>query len=297
LSEGWTVHGTSRNPASPGFSNFDRLGIRGKVRLHSCDPADFRSVIDVVTCCEPAVIYNLGGLSSVGLSFEQPVSSFSSIAVATLNILEAIRILNPRIRFYNAASSECFGNTPPEGADETTPFAPRSPYAVAKSSAFWAVANYRDVYGIFATSGILFNHESPLRPERFVTQKIISAARRIARGELKGPLQLGNLDVRRDWGWAPEFIRAMCLIMQQPAAEDFVIATGASATLREFAAAAFGAFDLDWQKYVVSVPELMRATDVTFSLGHPARALERLGWSAQTHMPDVVRRLAADEIG
>ena len=210
-----------------------------------------------------------------------------------MNILEAIRILNPQIKFYNAASSECFGNTPPEGADETVPFRPRSPYAVAKSAAFWAVANYRDAYGIFAASGILFNHESPFRPERFVTQKIVRAAQRIARGEMKGPLKLGNLDVRRDWGWAEEFVHAMWLIMQQDAAEDFVIATGTSASLREFAAEAFAAFHLDWQEHVVSVPELMRPTDVTLSIGRPARAKERLGWTAQTRMPDIARRLAA----
>jgi GDPmannose 4,6-dehydratase len=232
----------------------------------------------------------------VALSFDEPASTFSSIAVATLNILEAIRTLDPRIKFYNAASSYCFGDTPPEGADETTPFRPRSPYAVAKSAAFWTVANYREIYGLFACSGILFNHESPLRPERFVTQKIIRAASQISRGETRGPLKLGNIEVFRDWGWAPEFINAMWLIMQQPTPDDFVIATGTGATLREFTAEAFAVFGLDWQDHVISVPDLLRPTDVTFSIGRPKRAEERLRWRANVKMPDIVRRLIANEI-
>ena len=296
MSEGWTVHGTSRDAASNDFHNLDRLGIRDKVTLHGCEATDRRSVIDVITRSEPAAIYNLGGLTSVGLSFEQPAVANDTIAGATLNILEAIRTVNPRIKFYNAASSECFGNTPANGADEETPFQPRSPYAVAKAAAFSHVAKYRDAHGLFAASGILFNHESPLRPQNFVTQKIISGARAIAKGTLKGPLPLGNLDVRRDWGWAPEYVRAMWLIMQQPAAEDFVIATGVSATLAEFTQAAFAAFDLDWRKHVVSVPELMRPTDVTYSVGRPALAQQRLGWSAQVTMPGLVARLVADRI-
>jgi GDPmannose 4,6-dehydratase len=296
LSEGWTVHGTSRNAASHDFRNLERLGIRGKITLHSCDTTDLRAIAGVVARSEPDTIYNLGGLTSVGLSFEQPEASNNTIAVATLNILEAIRTVNPRIKFYSAASSECFGNTPPEGADEATPFQPRSPYAVAKAAAFLSVAKYRDAYGMFAASGILFNHESPLRPDNFVTQKIVRGAQRIASGELKGPLQLGNLDVRRDWGWAPEFVRAMWLMMQQPEPEDFVIATGTNTSLREFAAAAFAAHGLDWQQHVVSSPQLLRPTDVTFSVGRPARALERLGWSAETRMPDLVRRLVAGGI-
>jgi GDPmannose 4,6-dehydratase len=296
LNNGWTVHGTSRDAVLHSFPNLVRLGIREKIILHSCDPADFRSVIDVIIRTEPTAIYNLSGQTAVALSFDQPASTINSIAVATFNILEAIRILNPRIRFYNAASSECFGNTPPEGADESTPFQPRSPYAVAKSAAFWTVANYREAYGLFACSGILFNHESPLRPERFVTQKIVHKASQIARGQTRGPLELGNIEVYRDWGWAPEYTNAMWLMMQQPAPDDFVIATGKGATLREFVAAAFAAFGLDWQNHVLSVPELLRPTDVTFSIGRPKRAEERLRWKANIKMPDVVRRLVADEI-
>jgi GDPmannose 4,6-dehydratase len=279
------------------FRNLTRLGVREKVTLHSSDPTEFRNVITVITRAEPTHIYNMSGQTSVGLSFDQPGETMSSIALATLNILESIRILNSRIKFYNAASSECFGNTSPDGADEATPFHPRSPYAIAKAAAYWTVANYREAHGLFAASGILFNHESPLRPERFVTQKIIRTAGRIARGETSDPLKLGNLDIRRDWGWAPEYVGAIRLIMQQDAPEDFVIATGESATLRQFTAEAFAAFQLDWRDHVVSVTEFMRPTDVVDSVGRPIRARERLHWEATIKMPDVVRRLAAAEIG
>jgi GDPmannose 4,6-dehydratase len=296
LSEGWTVHGTSRNAALHGFGNLTRLGIRDRVTLHSSDPAEFRSVADVVARTEPTDIYNVSGQTSVSLSFDRPGETTNSILSATLNILEVIRLLNKRIRFYNAASSECFGNTPPEGADEATPFHPRSPYGVAKAAAYWTVANYREAHGLFAVSGIAFNHESPMRPEQFVTQKIVRAAGRIARGEAAGPLKLGCLDVRRDWGWASEYVDAIRLIMRQTVPEDFVIATGESRTLREFVAEAFAAFDLNWKDYVVSVPELMRTTDILVSAGRPTRARERLNWAATIRMSEVVRRLAAAEM-
>jgi len=296
VAEGLTVHGASRDAELNEFRNLVRLGIREQLRLHSANPTDFRSVIQVIERTAPDEIYNLSGQSSVGLSFEQPVETIESIAIATLNILETIRILRAPVRFYNAASSECFGETGPDGADETTPFRPRSPYAVAKAAAFWTVANYRDAYGLFATSGILFNHESPLRPERFVTQKIIRAAGRIARGETKAPLQLGNLDIKRDWGWAAEYVEAIRLIVRHSSPEDFVIATGECATLRAFTAEAFRAFHLDWRDHVTSASELMRPSDISVSVGRPDRARERLGWTAQIRMPDVVRRLAAAEM-
>jgi GDPmannose 4,6-dehydratase len=295
LREGWTVHGTSRNAALHDFRNLTRLGIRDRVTLHSSDPAEFRSVMDVVARTEPAEIYNLSGQTSVGLSFDQPIETNNSILAATLNVLEVIRVENKRIRFYNAASSECFGNTPPEGADETTPFHPRSPYAVAKAAAYWTVANYREGHGLFAVSGMLFNHESPFRPEQFVTQKIVRGAARIARGEAKGPLRLGRLDVRRDWGWADEYVGAMRMMLRQDTPQDFVIATGESRTLGDFAAEAFAAFGLDWKEHVVSDPALSRPTDIAMSVGCPARARARLKWEATIRMADVARRLAAEE--
>jgi GDPmannose 4,6-dehydratase len=295
LREGWAVHGTSRNAALHDFRNLVRLGIRDRVTLHSSDPAEFRSVMDVVARTEPEEIYNLSGQSSVGLSFDQPVETNNSILAATLNILEVIRHQDKRIRFYNAASSECFGNTPPAGADETTPFHPRSPYAVAKAAAYWTVANYREGHGLFAVSGMLFNHESPFRPEQFVTQKIVRGAGRIARGEATGPLRLGRLDVRRDWGWADEYVGAMRMMLRQETPEDFVIATGESRTLGEFAAEAFAAFGLDWKEHVVSDPDLSRPTDILLSVGRPARARERLKWEATMRMSEVARQLAAEE--
>jgi GDPmannose 4,6-dehydratase len=296
LDRGATVHGASRDAELNDFRNLVRLGVRREVTVHSANPIDMRSVIRVIERAAPDEIYNLSGQSSVGLSFDQPVETMESIVVATINILEAIRIIKAPIRFYNATSSECFGDTAPEGADESTPFRPRSPYAMSKAAAYWAVANYREAYGLFATSGILFNHESPLRPERFVTQKIVKAAVRIAQGSWKGPLELGNLDISRDWGWAEEYVDAIHRIMQQDRPEDFVIATGRTATLREFTAEVFSAVGLDWKEHVTSRPDLRRPSDIVLSVGNPARAAERLGWRAHTFMPDVARRLVEAEL-
>src|SRR5258708_941225 len=292
LTRGWTVHGTSRDAELNGFANLTRLGIRNSVTLHSANPIDFRSVIQVIERTAPDHVYNLGGQSSVGLSFEQSIETYGSIVVATLNILESMRFLRRSIRFYNAASSECFGDTK-VAADEATPFFPRSPYAVAKSAAFWAVANYRDAYGLFAASGILFNHESPLRPARFVTQKVIRAAADIAMKRRTEPLVLGDLDVWRDWGWAEEYVKAMHLILRHDDPQDFVVATGQSEPLKAFVAEAFAAFNLDWRAHVVSSGEFMRPSDISVSAGCPDRAHRVLGWKAQVRMPEVVRRLAS----
>src|SRR3990167_3733117 len=208
LDRGYRVAGTSRDEQMSGFRNLDRLGIRGKVEVASMAINDFRSVLQVLARFKPDEIYNLAGQSSVGLSFEQPVETLESISVGTLNILEGIRFLNPEIRLYNASSSECFGDTGGTPASEDTPFRPRSPYAVAKATAFWEVANYREAYGLYACSGILFNHESPLRPEGLVPPKITPEACRIAAGQQE-KLRLGNISIRRDWGWAPEDVDAM----------------------------------------------------------------------------------------
>lgn len=291
LLQGWTVHGVSRNAELNEFQNLRILGIRDKVRVHTANPADLRNVIQVIEAAAPDQIYNLSGQSSVGLSFDRPVETVLSNVVDTFNILEAIRALKAPVRFYNAASSECFGDTGPEGADETTPFRPRSPYAVSKAAAFWAVANYREAYGLFAASGILFNHESPLRPERFVTQKIVRYALRAANAAGIEPLELGNLEIVRDWGWADEYVEAIHLIMQLDRPEDFVIATGRGATLRDFTREVFAAVGLDWQRHVVSRPEFMRPSEISVSIGRPEQAAQRLQWRARTHMPEIARRL------
>jgi GDPmannose 4,6-dehydratase len=245
---------------------------------------------------QPDEIYNLAGQSSVGLSFQQPVETLESIAQGTLNLLEAIRFTGQPIKFYNAGSSECFGDTATAPADENTPFRPRSPYAVAKAAAFWEVANYREAYGLYACSGILFNHESPLRHERFVTRKIVAAAVRIASGSTE-KLHLGNVSVQRDWGWAPEYVRAMWLMLRQPKPDDYVIATGESHKLEEFVEAAFGCVGLNWRDYVIIDPGLLRPTDISVGRANPARAWEDLKWQSRYRMPDVVRMMVEAELG
>lgn len=290
LSKGYTVCGTSRDAQMSASRNLDRLGIRDRVKLESMALNDFRSVLQVLSKTEPDEVYNLAGQTSVGLSFEQPVETVESITVGTLNILEAIRFLNRPIRFYNAGSSECFGDTGGIAADETTPFRPRSPYGVAKAAAFWQVANYREAYSLFACSGILFNHESPLRPERFVTQKIVAAACRIANGS-RETLRLGNISIERDWGWAAEYVDAMHRMLQQDEPDDYVIATGKSSKLQDFVEAAFAAVGLDWREHVLIDSSLLRPTDIATSLGNSTKAQRRLNWRATYCVEDIVRAM------
>ncbi|MCC5657848.1 GDP-mannose 4,6-dehydratase [Nostoc sp. XA010] len=290
LNKGYIVCGTSRDAQISSFRNLVNLGIKDQVKLESMALNDFRSVLQVLTKIQPDEIYNLAGQSSVGLSFEQPVETLESIATGTLNLLEAIRFLGVPIKLYNAGSSECFGDTGKIAADETTPFRPRSPYAVAKATAFWEVANYREAYSLFACSGILFNHESPLRPERFVTQKIVAGACRIAQGSNE-KLYLGNIQIQRDWGWAPEYVEAMYLMLQQEQPDDYVIATGESSLLEDFVSAAFASVDLDWRDHVVIDNSLLRPTDLAVGRGNPAKAKDKLGWQAKFKMQDVVRMM------
>lgn len=295
LERNYTVCGTSRDAQMSTFSNLIRLGIRDRVKLISMSLTDFRSVLQVLTKIQPDEVYNLSGQSSVGLSFEQPVETLDSIATGTLNLLEAIRFIGKPIALYNAGSSECFGDTGGAPADETTPFRPRSPYGVAKATAFWEVANYREAYGLFACSGILYNHESPLRPARFVTQKIVSTACRIAAGSAE-KLYLGNITVQRDWGYAEEYIEAMHLMLQQPEPDDYAIATGETNPLADFVAAAFSCVGLDWQDYVESDASLYRPTDIAISWGNPTKAKEKLGWQARSKMREVVRLMVEAQL-
>ncbi len=288
LNKGYNVFGTSRDAQIGQFSNLNALGIRSQVELHSMAVNDFRSVLHVIKKTQPDEIYNLSGQSSVALSFEQPVETLESITIGTLNLLEAIRFFERPIRFYNAGSSECFGDTNGVPADENTPFRPRSPYAVSKAAAFWEVANYREAYHIFSCSGILFNHESIFRPEHFVTRKITSAAVRISQGSQER-LILGNLDVHRDWGWAPEYVEAMWRMLQQPIADDYVIATGHTYSLSEFVEEAFRACGLNWHDHVESSAQFCRPTDIKIGAANPSRAKEQLGWVAKNNMKDVVR--------
>ncbi len=294
LGKGYEVVGTSRDAQISSFSNLIRLGLRDRVEVESVALNDFRSVLQVLKRIQPDEIYNLAGQTSVGLSFGQPVESFESISIGTLNLLEAIRFLEKPVKIYNAGSSECFGNTQGHPADETTPFYPRSPYAVAKAAAYWQVANYRDAYELFACSGLLFNHESPLRPERFVTRKIVSTACRIAGGSGER-LELGNIDIQRDWGWAPEYVEAMWLMLQQEAPDDYVIATGETNKLEDFVHTVFSSLGLDWKEHVAVNHELFRPADILISRADPERAARKLGWRAQYRMRDVAKMMVEGE--
>lgn len=294
LAKGYEVFGTSRDANLSAFANLARLGIRDRVTLLSVAPSDFRSTLSALIQVEPDEVYNLSGQSSVGLSFEQPVETMESISIATLNLLEAIRFTRRRIRLYSAGSSECFGDTGGRAATEETPFRPRSPYAVAKSAAHFEVANYREAYGLYACSGILFNHDSPLRPERFVTRKVVAAACRISQGR-RERLRLGNVGVKRDWGWAPEYVEAMWRMLQQDRPDDYVIATGETRSLEEFVAEAFAAVGLDWREHVDLDPALKRPADIEGNWANPEKAGRVLGWRATVRMREVVRRMLEAE--
>jgi GDPmannose 4,6-dehydratase len=294
LSRGYRVVGSSRDAQVSPFVNLERLNLRHRVEVESVALTDFRSVLQALLKAEADEIYNLAGRSSVALSFQQPVEAMESIGIGTLNLLKAIRFLGRPIKLYNACSGECFGDIP-DAADETTPFRPRSPYAVAKAAAFWEVANYREAYQLFACSGILFNHESPLRPERFITKKIVATACRIAAGS-REKLRLGNIAIQRDWGWAPEYVKAMWLMLQQEKPDDYVIATGESHSLEEFVAAAFAQVGLSWRDHVVIDPEFFRLTEIAVSRGNPQKAASIFGWLARYQMPEVVRLMCQDEL-
>lgn len=288
LGKGYVVFGTSRDAQGSSFRNLHALGIAGQVNTLSMVPEDFRSVFMAVKQAVPDEIYYLAGQSSVGLSFDQPAETIQSVVLGTLNMLEACRMVDEKIRFYHAGSSECFGDTDGKAVQENTPFNPRSPYAVAKASAFWLVNNYREAYDLHACTGILFNHESPLRPARFVTQKIIATAKRIAAGADE-ILTLGRMDIARDWGWAPEYVEAMWLMLQQDQPEDFVIATGQTYSLQDFVSHAFSALGLNWRDHVRQSEALFRPTDLSISRANPSKAQQRLGWKASVLMPQVVQ--------
>ena len=292
LDKGYAVVGTSRDAALANRQGLRALGVEDRIRFVSMAPTDFRSVLQTIKRHRPDEVYHLAGQTSVALSFEQPVEAIESIALSTLNMLEAIRFVEHPIRLYHAGSSECFGDTQGRHASESTPLCPRSPYAVAKTCAHNLVSNYRAAYGMQACTGMLFNHESPLRPERFVTQKIVRAAARIAAGA-RETLRLGNLQIHRDWGWASEYVEAMWRMLQMDEPEDLVIATGRTVSLEYFVQRAFAHFDLDWREFVAVDDSLMRLTDIPYSGGDPTRAGQLLGWAARTDVDGVVDALCA----
>jgi GDPmannose 4,6-dehydratase len=295
LGLGYRVVGSSRDAQMADTSRLERLGIATDVELVSLAPNDFRSVLKVVAGVQPDETYNLAGQTSVGLSFEQPVECMESISVATLNLLEVIRYLGGGIRFFSAGSSECFGQTGDQAASEETPLRPRSPYAVAKAAAYWQVATYREAYGMFACTGILANHESPLRPKRFVTQKIIEGVRAIKAGR-QTTIQLGNLDIWRDWGWAPDYVMAMVAMLQAERPGDYLIASGTTTSLRQFAQEAFAVAELDLAEHLESVEALKRPADLNYSAMDPTRIHSELGWASKRPIREIVEKMFRDEI-
>lgn len=290
LKKGYVVYGTSRDVQGSSFSNLQKLGIKDQIHYLSMVPEDFRSVLVALRKSNPDEIYYLAGQSSVGLSFEQPAETIQSITLGTLNILEGCRMMDKGIHLYHAGSGECFGDTHGVPANESTPFHPMSPYAVTKTSTYWLVNNYRDAYGLFACTGILFNHESSLCPERFVTQKIVRAAKRITQGS-KETLKLGRPDIARDWGWAPEYVEAMWLMLQKERPEDYLIATGKNISLEDFVRAAFEQAGLNWQEHVIQDPALFRPTGLAVGCANCSKAQKELGWKALTKGVDVVRKM------
>ena len=290
LSKGFKVYGTSRDAEVQKFSNLKILGIKERISVVSVAINDFGSVFQCIKNISPDVIYNLASQSSVALSFSQPHETMESIELGTLNILESIRLYGKEIKFYNACSSECFGDTGEKKADEKTPFNPLSPYAVSKAAAFWTVKNYREAYGISACSGILFNHESPLRQDRFVTKKIINAAVDISKGKNK-TLNLGNIDIVRDWGWAPDYVEAMWLMMENNISEDFVVATGISKSLKDFLSISFEYLNLNWKKHVSIDENLYRPTDISKNIGNPNKIKKELGWKAKYSFHEMIKEI------
>jgi len=295
IKKGYEVWGTSRDAQGSRFTNLMTLNIKNNIKLLSMNPEDFRSVFMAFNNCKAEEVYFLSGQSSVGMSFEHPAETIQSITLGTLNILEAAKMVSWPIKIYHAGSSECFGDTQGFAADETTSFNPCSPYAVAKASAHWLVRNYRESYSLYACTGLLFNHESPLRSARFVTQKIIQSAHRISNGQ-KEVLQLGRLDIARDWGWAPEYVQAMWLMLQQDEAGDFVIATGQTHTLEEFVHEAFSVWGLDWREHVRQSMDYYRPSDIMVSKANITKAERILGWKAKSKMHDVVHLMSKNLI-
>ncbi len=290
----YVVHGTSRDIRKNTFLSLEYLKIKKKIKVHQMNLLNFQEVKKLIENIIPDEIYNLSGISSVGLSFKYPKETFESITISNLNLLEAIRVSKRSIKLYNACSSECFGEMNENGANEKTPFNPLSPYSMAKASAFWQGCVYRKSYDMFVCSGILFNHESPLRPKEFVTRKIISTALSIANGTEK-ELFLGNLSVKRDWGWAPEYVEAMWLMLQLKTPSDFVIATGKTNSLQNFAKTVFQQLDLKLEDHIKIDNSLMRPNELKFSKADVSKATNVLGWKAKTFMQDVIKKMIIAE--
>jgi GDPmannose 4,6-dehydratase len=294
LENGYDVHGVVRRASTETFERIAHLS--GKIKLHQADLLDQLSIIDVVREVRPDEVYNLAAMSFVPTSWKQPVLTGEFTAIGVTRVLEAIRLLDPKnIRFYQASSSEMFGRVREVPQKESTPFYPRSPYGVAKVYGHFITVNYRESYGMFCCSGILFNHEGPRRGREFVTRKVTDAAARIKLG-LANELRLGNLEARRDWGHARDYVRAMFLMLQQPQPDDYVIATGATHTVGELVRIAFDCVGLDWTKYVVQDPSLIRPAEVDLLIGDASKAKQQLGWEPTIRFEELVREMVAADL-
>lgn len=294
-SKGYEVHGIVRRASSFNTGRIEHLyqdphAPGTKLFLHYGDLTDGSVLTDIVLRVEPDEVYNLGAQSHVRVSFDQPIYTVDSGAMGTLRLLEAVRYLNQKkeVRFYQASSSEMYGKVVEVPQSETTPFYPRSPYACGKVFSYFQVQNYREAYGIFGCNGILFNHESPRRGETFVTRKITRAATRIKEG-LQKNLFLGNLDAKRDWGYAKDYVEAMWLMLQQDEPDDYVVATGETHSVAEFLDKTFSQLDLDWREHVKLDERYLRPSEVDLLLGDPTKAREKLGWTVQTSFDELVR--------
>ena len=290
LNKGYEVHGLIRRSSTFNTSRIEHLykdphEKGNKFHLHYGDITDGVGIANLIRELEPNEIYNLAAQSHVKVSFEMPDFTAQVDAIGTIRILEAIRAAKIKTKFYQASTSELYGSTPPPQS-ELSSFAPRSPYAAAKLYSYWVVRNYREAYGLHATNGILFNHESPRRGETFVTRKITMAAAKIKLG-LQKKLYLGNLDATRDWGYAPEYVESMWLMLQQEKPDDFVVATGVGATVRDFCEVAFSKLDLDYKDFVITEDRYIRPTEVDALIGDPSKIKKILGWEAKTHWKEL----------
>ena len=290
IDKGYDVFGTSRDLHAASFNGLKYLGVDSLITKMKMIPSDFNAVYEIISSIQPNEIYNLSGQSSVSLSFERPLEAAQSIVLVTINILESIRLIGGDIRFYNAGSGEVFGETHGRPSNEETPFHPVSPYGLAKANATAQVSLHRNVYGLYACTGTLFNHESPLRPESYVTQKVIKAAYRIANG-CSEKLFMGNIKISRDWGYAPDYVQAMWAMLQLKSPEDFVIATGRTVSLEYFISQTFLYFDLDWTDYVSIDKRFFRVSDIMVGAADPGKANRLLGWNASCQVESLIEHM------
>jgi GDPmannose 4,6-dehydratase len=294
LNQGYQVIGQSRRDSLACKDNLFALGIDSKVKIATLSLLDYEQVLSLLSSIKPVEIYNLSGQSSVGLSFNVPLETFSSQATVTMNLLEAIRETKLTTKIFNSGSGDCYGETYGLGASENTEFLPSSPYALSKVATYWSSKIYRDAFGLHSCTGMLFNHESHLRPDKFVTKKIVNAACRIAKGSDE-ILKLGNLSIRRDWGSASEYVEAMWRVLQQDDPDDFIIATGESNSLEDFVSITFSTLGLSYMDHVEIDNDLLRPADIKNSYGDPRKAQLVLGWTAKLKMKNVIESMISFE--